>query len=543
MILASAARAAEADFDLAEAEKALREARVGTDGPALLAFFKQRTLPAPDRVKLAALVRQLGADDFAAREKATRALLAAGRSALPLLRPAVNSEDPEIASRARLCVDKLEQGSDLGVVVSAARVLAARKPEGASGVLLAYLPVAGDEMVEEAVLEALAAVGLRGGKPAAALDAALKDREPVRRAAAASVLVRLADRRATVRRLLTDQDARVRSQAAAGLFRAGDKAAVPVLIALLVDAPTRQAQQAEDLLCRLIPDKAPPAALDVTSADNRRKSAMAWKEWWQANEASIDLAKIQKGNPLQGLTLASVTTGGGKDGGGRVWGFAKGGQVRWEIDRGLGGTAEVRLLPNRRVLIAEYRAHKVTERDVHGKIHWEKTVTSSPVSCQRLPNGNTFIATMNELLEVTRDGKAVYSHQRPGSIYHAVKMRTGHILYVHSGGNLVEFDPAAGKEVRTIAVGGTNGWGGIEVLRNGHYLVAQYSANQVVEIDQKGKVLWKVGIKTPALATRLPNGNILVPSSDGNRLVEVNRQGKEVWQMAVQGRPFCLRRY
>jgi outer membrane protein assembly factor BamB len=225
-----------------------------------------------------------------------------------------------------------------------------------------------------------------------------------------------------------------------------------------------------------------------------------------------------------------------------VWLFDKTGKVRWELDTGMGGPIDIRLLPNGRFLIAEHSANRVTERDSKGKIVWEKKVASQPVACQRLPNGNTFIATYNQLLEITRDGKEVFSFSKPANIYYAQKLRNGHIVYAHNSGKVVEVD-ASGKEVCSLSLGGMSGWGGVEKLPNGNYLVALSTAGKVVEVDKTGKTLWSYAMKSPSLATRLPNGNILVSSHYGKILVEINRAGREVWKQTVVGRPFKVRRY
>src|SRR5579885_190534 len=288
---ACAGRAAEDDADLEQDVKALREARVATDGPALLAYFKERTLSEGDRKKLGALVRQLGDEQFAVREKASQDLFKAGRLAVPVLRPALRDRDPEIARRAQRCLQQIESGADLAVTAAAARVLAARRPPGAIAVLLAYLPSADEQSVEESVVAALQKLGLRDGKPDPALVRALEDRDPARRAAAAQVVGRAAaEHRKPVAKLLKDADPRVRFHAAVALARAGDKQAVPVLIAALADAPEQLAWQAEGLLCCLAPDQ-PPGSLGVGSEADRKKCREAWEGWWARHADRADLSK------------------------------------------------------------------------------------------------------------------------------------------------------------------------------------------------------------------------------------------------------------
>src|SRR5262245_45322120 len=104
-ILAGPARSAEPDQDLAAAEKMLKAAKVETDGPALVKFFRERILPDDVRSKLAANVRLLGDDNFGVREKASRDLVMVGRIALPFLRMALKNDDAEVADRAAKCIE------------------------------------------------------------------------------------------------------------------------------------------------------------------------------------------------------------------------------------------------------------------------------------------------------------------------------------------------------------------------------------------------------------------------------------------------------
>src|SRR5947207_2576132 len=90
-----------ADTDSAD-EQTLKNANLGTDGPALLEFFRKRAKPDTDREKLAELVQKLGDKTPAARDKAAGEIVAIGTPAIPLLRQAVKDPDEqEIASRAQ----------------------------------------------------------------------------------------------------------------------------------------------------------------------------------------------------------------------------------------------------------------------------------------------------------------------------------------------------------------------------------------------------------------------------------------------------------
>src|SRR5262245_30122204 len=108
LILNSGNRAAETDTDLVHAEKTLKEAKLATDGSALLEFFRKRTISEADRAKLAKTVRLLGDESFDVREKASEDLIAAGRSALPFLKSALSDSDTEIAYGVAACLQKIE---------------------------------------------------------------------------------------------------------------------------------------------------------------------------------------------------------------------------------------------------------------------------------------------------------------------------------------------------------------------------------------------------------------------------------------------------
>jgi hypothetical protein len=532
---ATPGRAADPD-ELAAAEKTLKDAKLALDGPSLLTYFRQRTLSEADQKKLAAIVTKLGDDAFEVRLKAFRELQAAGRMARPFLVEALKDSDQEVVGSARALLKQLDDGSDLAVAAAAAKVLAARKPEGAVKVLLDYLPLAQDEALEEALYATLAAVGQTNGKPDPLIVTALADKTPVRRLAALHVLSNAgAEQRPAIRAALKDADPRLRFLAATTLLKAREKVGVDALITLLGEGPVELAWQAEDLLCRIAGEQK-PEALAGEDDTSRRKCRKEWEDWWKTSSPKIDLAKISLEKGLLGLTV--ICEYDGADGQGRVWVCRQDGKQRQEIKGGLGGPLDAHLLPNGNLLLAEYSGRRVTERDKTNKIVWQHAMNNMVLSAQRLPNGNTLIASMNEVREVTRDGKTVFTLSKP-TVYYATKLRNKHVLYIDAN-QIVEVD-AAGKQVRAINMPGI-GWGSVEKLPNGNYLAALYGGGRVVEVDNAGKVLWSINVGSPSQAMRLPNGNTLVSSVENRYVAEFNRAGKEVWKKQANGRVWRVRR-
>jgi outer membrane protein assembly factor BamB len=206
-------------------------------------------------------------------------------------------------------------------------------------------------------------------------------------------------------------------------------------------------------------------------------------------------------------------------------------QPRWQIDN-LIFPLDAQYLPGDRVLIAEYHAARVTERNTKGEVLWQKRLNGGPLVAQRLPNGNTFIATDSQLLEYDRADKEVLSVNMPERrIMKAMKLPNGEIACLTSEGRVVRLDPQ-GKEMFgfTVSLGMRLFGGRIHMLSSGRVLVPQNAENKVVEYDARGKAVWEVAVEQPVAAVRLPNGNTLVTTMLPERgAVEFDRNGKEVW--------------
>jgi len=196
-------------------------------------------------------------------------------------------------------------------------------------------------------------------------------------------------------------------------------------------------------------------------------------------------------------------------------------------------------LPNGRVLVAENNANRVTERDTKGTVLWEYRTPNNPICCQRLPNGNTFIASYNMVMEVTPAKAEVY-RITPGPqfyIFSAHKARNGHIVAITAQGQIIEMD-ATGKQLNTVQTNTLGNWCSVELQSNGNYLVAAMSTNSVRELDRRGAEVWSKPFNGVFRATRLPNGNVLVASMNTREVAEMDRSGAIRWRINTTGRPW-----
>src|SRR5262249_36264783 len=141
--------------------------------------------------------------------------------------------------------------------------------------------------------------------------------------------------------------------------------------------------------------------------ESRKKCRDAWADWWRTHADTVDLARVAGPEGTLGYTLLVQVQSNGT---GRVVEIGRDNKPRWQID-GLQYPVDAYVVGGNRVLIAEYNGRKITERDFRGNVLWEKQgLGGMPTNAQRLANGNTFIATNADLLEVDRTGKEVFRH-------------------------------------------------------------------------------------------------------------------------------------
>src|SRR5262249_30777718 len=135
-----------------------------TEGNASLQEFRKRTLTDETREKALTLIKKMGAEEFADRQKAQDDLKEMGGAVMPLLRVSSGDKDPEISARSKKILELLEKEKVVPLTPVTVKLVALRKPEGAAAVLLAYIPTAEDETIASEVQAALNIVGFKDGK-------------------------------------------------------------------------------------------------------------------------------------------------------------------------------------------------------------------------------------------------------------------------------------------------------------------------------------------------------------------------------------------
>lgn len=508
-------------------EELLQAHKINRDGPALLDFFRARTLTTERQARINELLAELNHPRFAVREQATKELTRLGVAALRPLRAARTNADAEVVRRVLRCIADIEAGPGVELPMAALHVLRKQPPAGTVAVLLAYLPDADDRALEDEVLHALAAVGIRAGRPDPLLVEARADGPAARRSAAGFVLGRSSDpqQRKLAADLLGDPEPWVRLRAAQGLVAGRDKAGVSGLVDLVARPSSDLTWPAEELLRRLAGEKSPdPPADDTEKA--REAYRDTWAKWWADNAAKVDLSAVTEETRPLGFTLGIEWNTN------RVWECGIDKKLRWELRPD--GPMDAQVLPGERVLIAEANSRRVTERDRQGNVLWEKKLgDEEPINCQRLSNGHTFIGTRHRVMEVRRDGSEVFKHTISDVYLHAVRrLPNGHFVGLTSGGLIHEID-ARGQTVRKVQVPHEGTWGDVDALGGGRYLVANYGAGFVREVDSAGKMVWEVKAPDCCGLERLPGGQFLLGC--GTRIIVVDRSGKALWETTGQG--------
>ena len=165
-----------------------------------------------------------------------------------------------------------------------------------------------------------------------------------------------------------------------------------------------------------------------------------------------------------------------------------------------------------------------------------------------LPNGNLLFNTGHGVKEVTRDKKLVFNYQSKSEIYSCQRLENGDTFIAEcNAGRLLEVKPdgTISKEVRLLPSGKDGGHAYIRNARkldNGHYLVAHYGPQKVIEYSADGDVVREIPAPGgPHSTCRLANGNTLIACGDKvkdqSQVIEVDPEGTVVWSVTSDDLP------
>ncbi len=537
--------------------KTLKAVGLAADGPALLDYFRKRTYKEANPKEMDRLIQELGDKDFGVREKAYSSLISLGPSALVGLKQADSSPDTEIKSRARDLRERLEAKAEPAIQVATARLVGKTKPQGAAEVLLAFLPFAPDQDVANEICKSLGSVAVRDGKVEPIVLAALSDKLPLKRGAAAEALVRAALLKQLaepekflpeVRKLLKDADPTVRLRTGLALVTHREKEALPVLVELLDRLSPEQLWPVEETLIRLAGDKTPNVSLGATE-DTRKACYNAWHKWLIENP-NVNLAILDQVPAMLGRTIivqqkVRVNVGGRVSG--EVVELDKEKNRKWSFEL-TNYPVDAQVFEEKgetRVVVAEFQGSQISVRDTKGTVLKTINVGGNPIGVQRLANGNIFVVLQNRLVEYDAAGNETkFTFNRANhDIFRAKKLPNGEVALVTSSGQYLRLEGATQRVQKSFQVAPVPVlFGSMDVLPNGNVLIPDFQQNRVVEYDADGKQVAQFTVQWPNSALRLPNGNTLVASQNTRKVVEFNRGGTVVWQYDSDGMVFNAKR-
>ena len=200
-----------------------------------------------------------------------------------------------------------------------------------------------------------------------------------------------------------------------------------------------------------------------------------------------------------------------------------------------------------RFACTDYTQGKVFIVAADGKVEWEYGPAKSANDLWVLPNGNLMFNTGHGVKEVTRDKEVVFQYDSPSEIYACQRLANGNTFIAECNrGQLLDVAPD-GTVVKCIKLLPEGKDGGHAYMRNarrlpnGHTLIAHYSMALVREYDEKGETVRTIPAPGgPHSVIRLPNGNTLIACGDQGQkqqVIEVDPQDKIVWRVGSEDLP------
>jgi hypothetical protein len=195
----------------------------------------------------------------------------------------------------------------------------------------------------------------------------------------------------------------------------------------------------------------------------------------------------------------------------------------------------------------DYSGNKVFLVNPDGKATWEYPARNCN-DLWVLPNGNLLFNDGHGVKEVTRDKEVVFQYDSKSEIYACQRLENGNTFIAEcNAGRLIEVRPSGeiAKEIKLLPEGKDGGHAYIRNARkldNGHYLVAHYGPQKVIEYGAKGEIVREIPAPGgPHSVCRLDNGNTLIACGDKvkdqTRVIEVDPEGDVVWSVTSDELP------
>jgi len=210
---------------------------------------------------------------------------------------------------------------------------------------------------------------------------------------------------------------------------------------------------------------------------------------------------------------------------------------------------------------------RIIEVNRLGEIVWEyplsddlKQFTNPGWDVELLPNGNILtVLPRKGVYEINRDKQIVWKYSDPKVSHDADRLPNGNTLVVYGA-----YDTKDDAQVKEVSPQGTvvwswyaknsfdkppfatisdEGWthtNAVSRLTSGNTLISTRNFNMIVEVDQQGNVVRRIGeglLVAQHDPLVLPNGNILVANHiQPNEIIELDPSGNVTWRYPILGR-------
>ena len=515
-----------ASFGLAESgtgsyyEKILLEKNIKPTSEGLKEYFQQMH-PSPEQKKRTAeLLKQLGtSDSFAAREDAMAKLLVMPKLPSEALIEASEGPDPEIRWRAKKILQLGKPEADR-VFYAALRTIEEKELQGIVDELIRVVPLCDQEHLRFAIRQAIQASASKADS--ALLKSSLdSENHQIRLAAIASIgKVEKENAGPVLLPFLQDKNEQIQLATARALANVGNRKSLSSLIKLC-GSTNPNIRSISSLTLRQLTDES-FGFIAYSKPDDRKAALEKWKTWLADKGSTAKLKFPLKpfsgsGSYLNGNTLIAMgyrntvieIDSSGKD----IWTYNNS-QGCWSAEK----------LSNGDVLIAEYSAGRVVQVDRDKNIVWEFRC-ASPLNAKGLPNGNVLVGEYGgqRVKEVDRDKNVVWDHKARTSVCDVHRLLNGNTLIAELN-RIVEVTPDS-KEVWEFGLNQGQFYG-CQPLPNGNVLVANLNG-KVVEVTRDKKTVWEHTVPSACDVFRLPNGNTLITNNSTS--IEVTPDKKTVW--------------